>query len=368
MVVKELTVSQFRNLERARVEFSPGINILSGANAQGKTNLLEALYVCCTGRSHRTHRDAELIRYGEKGAVISVQVEHQDGIHLIDLGLSSQGRKRVRINHSPARRLGELMGHLNGVLFSPEDLYLVKEGPAWRRRFVDITLSQIKPPYFYVLQQYQQALAQRNALLKTILREGKGAETLPVWEAQLAALGARLMAERQAFTGILSQRVTAIHGELTQGRESLTLRYATLSEAREPAELEQALLQALERGRERDLRAGTTLTGPHRDDLILSLGGRDVRSYGSQGQQRTSVLSLKLAELAIMTDMTREAPILLLDDVFSELDTSRRRMLERSIGGVQTLITCVDGERMLMDGSRSVRFMRMEAGRVLPGA
>lgn len=367
MVVKELTVSQFRNLERARVEFAPGVNILSGANAQGKTNLLEALYVCCTGRSHRTHRDAELIRHGEKEAVISARVEHSDGVHLIDMGLSSQGRKKVRINNSPIRRLGELMGHLNGVLFSPEDLYLVKEGPAWRRRFADITLSQVHPPYFYMLQQYQQALSQRNTLLKTIQREGRGMETMPVWEAQMAALGAKLVAERRRFVAILAEKVASIHGELTQGGEELTVRYATFCDASDAAELENALLSALERGRERDLKAGTTLTGPHRDDLVLTLGGREIRSYGSQGQQRTSVLSLKLAELAIMTDITSEAPILLLDDVFSELDTSRRRMLEKSIGSVQTLVTCVDGERMLMTGSVGVRYMRMESGRVLPG-
>ena len=365
MILTQLTVKNFRNYEALELSFAPGLSVFTGRNAQGKTNLLEAIHVLCTGRSHRTARDKEMIRHDDdmsfaERAYIAAVCRQRDGDHQLEVALTHRGRKAVRVNGSSITRLGDLMGHMNAVMFSPEDLNLIKDGPAWRRRFMDMTLSQARGGYFFLLQRYQRALLQRNELLKRIQREGKGEETIEVWEAQLAEAGAALSLRRRDFAEFLSVNARAIHGRLTNDQEQLEIRYESALEGNLQQRQEQ-LAELLLRNRQRDIRLGATTAGPHRDDLAVRINGADARSDASQGQRRTAVLSMKLAELKLMEEMTSEAPILLLDDVFSELDGARREMLQDYIGRVQTFITCVDLESLaLKEGS--VRRFKVDHG------
>lgn len=358
MRLTELSVEGFRNLAPQTLAFSDGLNILTGPNAQGKTNLLEAIFLCCTGRSHRTSRDRELIAKGGKCARVDARCLQRDGQHEVEVSLRAPGRKAVRINGSPLKRLGDLMGHMNCVIFSPEDLSLIKDGPAFRRRFLDMTLSQVRPSYFFALQRYQAALAQRNTLLKLLQKQGGATaadgENLGVWEALMAEAGAALTCERARFCDRLQGLCHDLHHRITGGKEDLSLRY--VSAVGPEGDVAAQLMDLWAGARAQDLRLGASYLGPHRDDLKLSLDGVDVRAYGSQGQQRTAALSLKLSQLGLMEEETGETPILLLDDVFSELDGSRRSLLAQAIGRVQTILTCVDIEASLAG--------RLSAGRL----
>lgn len=340
MHITRLELRQFRNYETAELRPCEGVTVLYGNNAQGKTALLEAIVLSCTGRSHRTPRDKELIRWGQEAGRVFVQAEKRDGSHEVEMLLSTMRRKTVKVNGSVLQRTGELMGHINGVLFAPEDLRMVKDGPAERRRFIDMELSQIKPSYYYALQHYAHALMQRNKLLRDIAIKPALADMLEDWDAQLARYGAAIMVERQAFIARISESAHENHLEISGGQEDLEARYVpSLDLQNEPG---QALLKALRVARDVDIRRGTTSVGPHRDDLMLTLSGMDVRIYGSQGQQRTTALSLKLAELDIMRREIDEWPVLMLDDVMSELDPKRRRQLLGRLRGIQTIVTCTD--------------------------
>lgn len=343
MYITQLTLKDFRNYEEGTLAPCEGINVLYGDNAQGKTALLEAVVLCCTGRSHRTTRDRELIRWEQPFGRVEVQAQRADGSHEVEIILPQAERKTVKVGGSVVSRSGELMGHLNGVLFAPEDLRMVKDGPAERRRFIDMEISQTSPAYYYALQRYNRALNQRNHLLKDAQANPSLLEMLGAWDEQLCAAGAFIMDRRRAFIERLSQFSGENHREITDGREQLECRYCASAQLNQTGEaLERALGEALLRAREQDERRCITSVGPHRDDLLLTLDGMDVRAYGSQGQQRTSALSLKLAELSIMKEATGEWPVLLLDDVMSELDPGRRRHLLSRLKGVQTLVTCTD--------------------------
>ena len=340
MHITRLELRQFRNYEEAELRPCEGVTVLYGNNAQGKTALLEAIVLSCTGRSHRTSRDKELIRWGQEMGRVFVQAEKRDGSHEVEMLLSSLRRKAVRVNGSALQRTGELMGHVNGVLFAPEDLRMVKDGPAERRRFIDMELSQIKPSYYYALQHYAHALMQRNRLLRDIAVKPSLSDMLEDWDAQLARHGAAIMRARQGFIALISEAAHENHLEISGGQEDLKARYVPSLDAQD--EPEQALMKALRVARDVDIRRGTTSVGPHRDDLLLTLSGMDVRVYGSQGQQRTTALSLKLAELDIMRREIGEWPVLMLDDVMSELDPRRRRQLLGRLNGIQTIVTCTD--------------------------
>ena len=340
MHITRLELRQFRNYEEAELRPCEGVTVLYGNNAQGKTALLEAIVLSCTGRSHRTSRDKELIRWGQEMGRVFVQAEKRDGSHEVEMLLSSLRRKAVRVNGSALQRTGELMGHVNGVLFAPEDLRMVKDGPAERRRFIDMELSQIKPSYYYALQHYAHALMQRNRLLRDIALKPSLSDMLEDWDAQLARHGAAIMRARQGFIALISEAAHENHLEISGGQEDLKARYVPSLDAQD--EPEQALMKALRVARDVDIRRGTTSVGPHRDDLLLTLSGMDVRVYGSQGQQRTTALSLKLAELDIMRREIGEWPVLMLDDVMSELDPRRRRQLLGRLNGIQTIVTCTD--------------------------
>ncbi len=343
MRITGLQLNNFRNYESAAIAPCPGVTVLYGNNAQGKTALVEAIILCCTGRSHRTPRDKELIRWDQAGGRVAVQAERTDGSHEIELTLNPVTRKTVKIGGRTLQRTGELMGHLNGVLFAPEDLRIVKDGPAERRRFIDMELSQIRPNYYYALQLYNRALNQRNHLLREIAVKPGLRDTLDEWDAQLARYGAEVMDRRRSFIQQVSASAERSHAEISGGAERLTAAYQPSVNSEESgAALAETIMRALYLSRENDIRRGTSTVGPHRDDLMLLLSGMDVRVYGSQGQQRTAALSLKLAELDIMRREVGEWPVLLLDDVMSELDPTRRRQLLKRFEGVQTIVTCTD--------------------------
>jgi len=342
MRVKSLKLQNFRNYESASITPDAGVTVFTGKNAQGKTNIVEALHLCCLGRSHRTPRDEELIRWGSEAALVKTETLQHDGTHDVSILLSKKAKKKktVRIGSRQAERIGELLGHVCGVLFAPEDLMIVKSGPAERRRFIDMELSQLRPAYFYALQRSVRALNQRNALLKEIAREPSLIHTLDMWDEQLASCGGEIVRSRREAVMALSKSAQEAHATLTGGREHLSVRY--VSQAAEAENPEMALLERLRAARSEDLRRMTTTVGVHRDDLHITIDGKEARTYGSQGQQRSAVLSLKLAELELAERERGEAPILMLDDVMSELDPTRRRQLIERIDRVQTFVTCTD--------------------------
>jgi len=354
MKIHTISFTDFRNLQDSAHELAGGLNILYGDNAQGKTNFLEAAYICATGRSQRGAPDREMIRFGEKQAHVSVQID--DGSR-IDVHLSRDGKKRAAVNRAPVRRLGDLFGNLLTVVFSPEDLRLIKSGPGERRRFMDIELCQLNRVYYYELQQYYRALKQRNNLLREIRRRGAAADTLPVWDRQLAEYGRKISRRRGAFLETLNPIASEIHARITSRKETLNIGYAPNAPA--------ALLEdLLEKNRDRDISQGATSAGIHRDDLIFSVNGVDCRVYGSQGQQRTASLSAKLAEVRLIREHKSHDPILLLDDVLSELDRDRQRFLLESMEHIQIIMTCTGVEDILRNTPAGSKIMRVTGGRV----
>lgn len=356
MFVKTLKVRDFRNWENSEIELSDGINVLSGSNAQGKTNLLEALYMTCVGRSMRTPRDKELIRWGKDRAYVSASVCKRYGEESVEIVLDKSQNKCVSVNRLPLTRIGELMGTVLGVLFSPEEIKTVKESPQQRRRFMDVALSQLSKNYFYALSRYNRILSQRNRLLKSFRPDE---DALCVWDMQLAAAGAGIVKSRRGFLARLSPIAKKAHSALTSGEEELLLSYDG-EDGLDAESIKANLIKALECTRESDLKTGFTHCGPHKDDLKISVGGVDIRTYGSQGQQRSAALSLQLALLELMTDFASEKPILLLDDVMSELDFKRRERLLELVRPYQTIITCT--ELPELDGDKSVTRYRVRNG------
>jgi DNA replication and repair protein RecF len=365
--IKSLRLVNFRNYPEITIQFSKNINILYGDNAQGKTNILESIFLCASGRSHRTTKDIELLKKGEKAYYIGLEFIRRSLETKIEIMYKTGEKKSVKINGIPARKIGELIGNLNVVIFSPEDILMIKEGPAERRRFVDITISQTKPAYFFDMQQYMKILAQRNSLLKQIQENPKMESTLPVWNSNLVKTGARIIRARQEYIKKLSALAFEKHGILTNNKENLKIKYvpAVKTEDLENTEIiEKAFLNHLERLKPAEIAKGTTLTGPQRDDYAFFIDGMDVRSFGSQGQQRTAALSVKLAEIEIMRESTGYLPVLLLDDVMSELDEKRQKFLIDAIKGIQTFITCTDKSffENRLDGEKS--FYHIEKGSI----
>jgi len=353
MIVKRLAVENFRPYEKAELIPAPGVTLLYGGNAQGKTALIEALYLTCTGRSHRTSRDAELIKAGQPFSRVVVEAERRDGRHDVEFLLRPGEKKRITLGGSVATRSGELMGHVTGVMFSPEDLRMVKDGPAERRRFVDMEISQMRPAYYAALQRYNRALLQRGTLLRT-----GDLTCLDAWDEQLAKSGAEIMRARIQFVEKLSGIARGVH-EAISGGEPLEIEYRPGAKAEPDAA---ALLKLLHEARAQDIKRMTTSVGPHRDDLGFLIAGADARAYGSQGQQRTLALALKLSELEVMNAETGEYPVLMLDDVMSELDPDRRRLLLDRLNGVQTLIASTDPTDLA--GAKVDLSVRVQAGRL----
>ena len=333
MIVQSLELENFRSYEKLKLDFHEGINIFYGDNAQGKTNILEAIYLCSTNKPHRSSRDREMIRFHAEEAHIKMMVNRQESLYRIDMHLKKNRAKGIAINGLPIRRASELFGIANVVFFSPEDLQIIKEGPAGRRKFLDLELCQLDKIYVYNLVNYNKALNQRNLLLKELAFRPEYQDMMEIWDAQLVKFGAALIAIRKQFMEELMPIVEKIHSRLSGEKEKLVLTY-------EPNVLEEEFSEVLKKNRERDKKQKATQSGPHRDDIRFCVNGIDIRTYGSQGQQRTAALSLKLAEIELVKKRTKDTPVLLLDDVLSELDAGRQNYLLGSIEGIQTMITC----------------------------
>ena len=345
MYVKNIRLSNFRNYDNLSAEFENNINIFYGNNAQGKTNLLEAMFLCAFGRSHRPAKDNELVEFGGQGYTVSAEIEGAYGSPTIDISSQKGEKKSIRLNGIPVKKLGEMMGTLRIVMFAPEDLLMIKEGPGERRKFLDMSISQIKPTYFYDLQKYLKVLEQRNNLLREMVENPKLSDTLCIWDSALTESGARIIAARDAFIKRLSGNALARHSALTEDGENLEMRYLPSIRAENMEDIDEIrdlFNKLLERSRDREQKMGATLSGPQRDDFEVYVNGKDVKSFGSQGQQRAAVLSIKMAEIDIIKEETDEVPVLLLDDVMSELDKKRRDYLIKGISGVQTFITTTD--------------------------
>lgn len=368
MHIKTLRLFNFRNYERLKVDFSENLNVIYGNNAQGKTNILEAIFLCSAGRSHRTSKDSELIKVDNNGYFIKVELEKSAADMGIEVSYDTEKKKRIKINDIPATKLGSLIGNLNTVMFSPEDMLIIKEGPSERRRFIDITLSQLKPSYFFDLQQYIKVLAQKNTLLKEMQNKKHLADTLDVWNENLVKIGSRIIRARYGFIEKLRERVEINHSRITKGKEKLLLKYAPSIDGEDFSTIElieEKFRKTLQAALSREIIKGTSIYGPQRDDYEMFLNGMNLKLYGSQGQQRTAILSIKLSEIDIMKEETGENPVLLLDDVMSELDKHRQVFLFDSVKDVQTFVTCTDKDFFVEKLGKQSRFFHVEMGQII---
>lgn len=333
MIIESIELKNYRNYEELHMELNEGTNILYGDNAQGKTNILEAVYVCCTSKSHKNAKDRDIIRFDQDESHIKMQIRKNDVPYRIDMHLKKNKPKGIAINGMPIRRASELFGIANVVCFSPEDLNIIKNGPSERRRFIDMELCQLNKLYVHSLVQYNKVLVQRNKLLKELAFRPDYGETLDVWDMQLVNYGNEVMEYRGDFVCRLNEMIHGIHARLSGQKEDLKICY-------EPDTAAAQFEEALKRSRTQDMKQKTTLCGPHRDDISFFVNGIDIRKFGSQGQQRTAALSLKLSELELVKQLIHDRPILLLDDVLSELDAGRQNHLLNAINDIQTIITC----------------------------
>ena len=332
MFIERLNITDYRNYASAGIAPGRGVNLFLGDNAQGKTNLLESVRLASVGRSSRTTRWQDLIRWGAKSASVNVRVRSQAGADEVTVRLGAA--KEVLVNGYPISRMGELMGVVKTVLFTPDELRIVKDGPGERRRFADIALCQLSRGYFYTLTRYNRILSQRNKLLKGDPTEAE----LLVWDMQLAKEGAKITRTRRIFAKRIAELAKKVHAEISGGEELAIGYEGAVGETSE--EIESGLLESLKKSRQRDRQFFVTHVGPQRDDLSIRADGVDLRSFGSQGQQRSAALSLKLAETELFGAESGEYPILLLDDVLSELDEKRQSKLIERIKSYQTIITC----------------------------
>lgn len=340
MIIKNLQLTNFRNYTQAEFNYSEGVNIVSGGNAQGKTNSAEAIFFLCTGYSPRATREKQVIKHGEKFAKIKGVAGSLYGDVSVSIDFFEDKNKVIKVNEVPVQKIGEILGNINSVFFNPGELKLIQEAPEDRRRFLDVSLSQISRGYFYALQTYKKILMQRNNLLKSEDKE-LILDTLPVWDISLAKAGAKIIAERNDYIKLLSPYAGYLHEEVTGGGEILTVKgdykYGGTEE-----EIFTQFLEALSERTEKDIETGYTTVGPHRDDLKIKINGVDVRAFGSQGQQRTASIALKLAEAEIFREKFGEYPVLILDDAMSELDKKRRTRLIDYVKKMQTIITCTE--------------------------
>ncbi len=355
MKINQLELSEFRNYESLSVEFDGSVNILYGDNAQGKTNVLEAIYLCGTTKSHKGSKEKEMIRLSSEESHIRMQIEKAGIPHRIDMHLRKNKAKGVAIDGIPIKRSSELMGLLHIVFFSPEDLSMIKNGPGERRRFIDLELCQLDPTYLYHLSNYNRGINQRNNLLKQIGFNKSLKDTVEVWDSQLIEHGSVIIDTRKRFVDELNELLPKIHAKLSGGKEELYVRY-------EPNVTKQEFGQKLVMNLDRDLMLKVTGNGPHRDDISFYVGDKNLKSFGSQGQQRTAALSLKLAEIELVRNKIKESPVLLLDDVLSELDRNRQSYLLESITDLQTIITCTGLEEFVDNKKRYHKIFHVVEG------
>ncbi len=357
MIIKSLELADFRNYETLNISFDEGTNILYGDNAQGKTNILEAIYVSATTKSHKGSKDKEIVNFEKEEAHIRTYIQ-KDGIEQrVDMHLRKNKSKGIAVDGNKLKKAADLLGLLNVVFFSPEDLSIIKNGPVERRRFADLELCQLDNFYLYNLNNYNKIINQRNKLLKDIPFNPGLKETLNIWDSQLVSYGSKIIERRKIFAEQLSEIIKEIHLKLSGGKEEIIIQY-------EPDVLISDFEEKMKNSQERDIRTKMTSVGPHRDDFSFIVNGIDIRKYGSQGQQRTAALSLKLSEIELVKKITKDTPVLLLDDVLSELDSNRQNYLLNSIGDIQTIITCTGLDEFINNRFEINKIFRVENGKV----
>ena len=357
MIIKSIELADYRNYEFLNLQFDKGTNILYGDNAQGKTNILEAIYVAATTKSHRGSKDREIIKFGQEESHIRMNLSKNEILYRIDMHLKKNKAKGIAINGILIHKASELLGLGNFVFFSPEDLNIIKNGPSERRRFLDMELCQLNKVYLYNLMNYNKILMQRNKLLKDIYFHPEYEDTLEIWDAQMVQYGSQVIRAREEFVSQLNDIIYDIHKKLSGGREDLLVTYEKNVSIEDFSD-------TIQRNREKDMKLKMSHTGPHRDDLSFMVRDVDIRRFGSQGQQRTTALSLKLAEIELVKEKSRDLPVLLLDDVLSELDGNRQHYLLDSIDGVQTLITCTGIDDFVENNFQIDRLFYVEDGSV----
>lgn len=358
MYIESIQLKNFRNYNLLELKFDKATNIFYGDNAQGKTNILEAIYLCGTTKSHKGSKDKEIIQFGEDESHIRMKVVKDGVSYKIDMHLKKNKAKGVAINGLPIRKARELFGIVNLVFFSPEDLNIIKSGPGERRRFMDLELCQLDQLYLTDLAGYNHIVNQRNKLLKELSFQPGLMDTLDIWDMQMVQYGSKVIEKRSAFIKELNMIIEDIHKNLTGGSEHLEVIY-------EPNTESSFFAETLAKNRDRDIRMKMTSAGPHRDDLCLMSNGVDIRKYGSQGQQRTAALSLKLSEIYLVKKKIKDTPVLLLDDVLSELDSSRQTYLLESIHDIQTMITCTGLDDFINSQFRINKVFQVVKGEII---
>lgn len=349
MYIESLELNNYRNYKNLNISFDRNTNLLFGDNAQGKTNILESLYVCATTKSHRGSKDKELINFDEDESHIKVRYKKNDLPYVIDMHLKKNHSKGIAVNGIVIKKASELFGKINVVCFSPEDLNIIKEGPSERRRFIDFELCQLNSLYVNSLINYNKTLIQKNKILKDSYFNSETEKILDVYDEQLKKYGKDIFEIREKFIDELNPVINRIHSNLSDGKESLKITY------------EKCDIKNL---RKEEIKVKTTLSGPHRDDIAFYLNDTDLRKFGSQGQQRTAALSLKLAEIELVKEKINDCPVLLLDDVLSELDTSRQNKLLTVINDIQTIITCTGVDDFINNNFRIAKTMFVKEGNV----
>lgn len=363
MYIKSIELRNFRNYKFLNTEFDPRVNLIIGPNAQGKTNLIEAVYLCSIGRSFRSSRDREMIRFGEKFAYIKAECVKELTDTKVEININKQSKKSIQKDGNTVRKMSQLLDNIIIVVFSPEDLKLVKDEPEKRRRFIDRELAQIKPAYYSALADYKKVLLQRNACLK---EEKVKENMLDLWDAQLIRYGTLVMAMRNDFIRQMSIYSGDIHSRITNAKEKLIIQYhPNIPFAEERGEQKKKFSDAVRSSRDTDVRLRTTFRGPHKDDMDFFVNGIDLRSFGSQGQQRTAALSLKLAVLDFIREETGEEGILLLDDVMSELDKDRRRYLIGALSKNQIFITATDVDEEIRKHYPEAKIIEIRNGKIM---
>ena len=334
MYIEKIKLTNFRNYQEQEIEFDKNINIFYGNNAQGKTNIIEAIYLCAIGKSYRTKKDREIIKLNEQYSKVEINYNKKDRDGKIKVEIAD--KKNILVNDIKAKKMSDVLGNINIVLFNPDDINIFKEGPAKRRKILDVMISQLRPAYLYNLNMYLKTIEQRNNYLKQIKSENKSTEMLEIWETKLTEYAEVIYSYRKEFVEKIKEKIGDIHKKITDNKEKIIIEYISDFENKEQ------FRKLLEKNRRIDIIRGYTVKGIHRDDLKLYLNDKDIEIYGSQGQHRSSILSIKLSELEIIKDEVDENPILLLDDFMSELDKERRENFLEDVKDTQIIITCTD--------------------------
>jgi len=360
MHIKKLQLLNYRNYKTLDISLGKKVNVFMGDNAQGKTNILEAIYYCAFAKSHRTSRDKELINWESDRAYLSLLVGRERLDKNIDISIFKDGKKAIKINKVKVSKIGELFGNFNVVMFSPEDLKIIKDSPGVRRRFIDMELCQLNQKYYYNLVQYNKVLIERNILLKN---SNVDKEMLDIYDIQLAEFGHNVIIERLNYIDKLNFYGEDIHKDISSGKEIIEFNY--ISTIKNSGDIKRSFYESLVKNRDKDIEKRITSIGPHRDDFTVLINGIDAKSFGSQGQQRSAVLTIKFSSLKIIREITSEYPVLLLDDVLSELDFSRKRYVLTSINEIQTVITCTGIEDLTNYLDNSSKVFKVKDGEIL---